>query len=49
MNELPQEIKTKLARLAVFGETMPRGELALKLRELASKIEILPYNSGNIS
>jgi|GEM_PF-3253999 len=39
--ELPQELKTQLAQLAVFPHKFTRGELVLKLRELATAIEIL--------
>lgn len=38
---LPQDIKTELAQLAVFPHKFTRGELVLKLRELATAIEIL--------
>lgn len=38
-NPLPQNIKTDLARLAVYGETITRVQLSRKLRELANSID----------
>jgi hypothetical protein len=36
---LPQNIKTDLARLAVYGGTITRVQLSRKLRELANSVD----------
>jgi hypothetical protein len=38
-NPLPQNIKTDLARLAVFPEKLTRAQLSRKLRELANSVD----------
>jgi len=38
MKQLPQDVKIELAKLAVYGETIPPAELCIRLIKLAEKV-----------